>query len=188
MKRKLSNSPFLLCGLLLLAISCTKQVANDAAPGEVTSNAALSEKSKSENDKSDLLKSVKQATSRFHSTTQALKAGYERDDHCVSHPLLGGMGYHWLNPSLVDPVFDPLKPEVILYATGPDGNLRMVALEYIVINTGQPHPKFGDQLLDVGGVPPLAAQGIDHWSLHVWLYEHNPRGIFQPFNPNITCP
>jgi hypothetical protein len=130
------------------------------------------------------LQAVRQATARFHSQTQALKAGYEPDDHCVSVPGLGGMGYHWLNPSLVDDVYDPLQPEVVLYATGPGGNLKLVAIEYIVLDIGQGRPSFAGQPFDIGGTP----LPFPHYSLHVWLYEENPNGIFTPFNPNISCP
>ena len=97
---------------------------------------------------------------------------------------LGGMGFHWVNPALVDPVFDPLQPEAVLYAPGPGGQLRLIGLEYIVINTGQPAPQFGTQPFDVGGTPIQAP----HWSLHLWLYEPNPSGLFAPFNPNVSCP
>jgi hypothetical protein len=132
----------------------------------------------------DLLKAVRTATARFNSTTQAIRAGYVPDDHCVAVPGLGGMGYHWVNFDLVDPVFDPLQPEAVLYETGPGGNLRLVAVEYIVVDVGQPHPHFGDQPFDVGGTP----LPFDHYSLHVWLYKDNPAGLFTPFNPNVTCP
>ena len=197
MRKKLSLSTFFLPALLLLlSASCKKELRNEAAQEEQLSTSAPAsvngaDKSKVSNEredkkvKTDILKSVKQATSRFHSTTQAIKAGYKPDEHCVSVPGLGGMGYHWVNPLLVDDVFDPLKPEAILYAKGPDGNLRIVGLEYIVLNTGQLAPMFGNHPLDVGGAPPLA--GIPHWTLHVWLYEDNPSGMFKPFNPNITC-
>jgi hypothetical protein len=130
------------------------------------------------------LQAVRQATARFHSKTQALKAGYLPNDHCVSVPGLGGMGYHWLNPSLVDDDFDPLQPEVVLYATGPGGQLKLVAIEYIVLDVGQERPSFAGYLFDIGGTPTP----VPHWSLHVWLYEENPNGIFTPFNPNISCP
>lgn len=149
--------------LLLFSTSCKKEVRNE-----------------------DIFKSVRDATGRFSSTSEAIKAGYLPDNHCVSVPGLGGMGYHWVNPSLIDAVFDPRKPEAILYARDPGGNLRMVAVEYIVINTGQPAPMFGNQPFDVGGSPPLGT--VPHWTLHVWLYEHNPSGMFKPFNPNISCP
>jgi hypothetical protein len=130
------------------------------------------------------LQAVRGATARFHSKAQALKAGYQRNDHCVSIPGLGGMGYHWLNPLLLDDVFDPLQPEVMLYATGSDGELKLVAIEYIVLDVGQDRPEFAGYPFDILGTP----QRVPHWSLHVWLYEENPNGIFTPFNPNISCP
>jgi hypothetical protein len=102
----------------------------------------------------------------------------------TSCPHQEGILFH--NLSLVDPVFNPMKPEVVLYATGQGGNLRLVALEYIVINVGQPAPLFGNQPFDVGGSPVPVP--VPHWSLHVWLYENNPSGMFRPFNPNISCP
>jgi len=132
----------------------------------------------------ELLEAVRQATARFHSTTQALKAGYQADTHCVEVPGLGGMGYHWPNFALVDPVFDPLQPEVLLYAPKRNGQLELVAVEYIVIDVGQPRPSFGGHLFDIGGTPVP----VPHWSLHVWLYEDNPNGIFTAFNPNVSCP
>ncbi|HSJ26157.1 MAG TPA: hypothetical protein VK929_15875 [Longimicrobiales bacterium] len=135
----------------------------------------------------DLLKAVRAQTARFNSTTQALRAGYEPDTHCAAHPMLGGMGYHWVNGGLIDPVFDPMQPEAVLYEDGPGGNLRLVAVEYIVIDVGQPHPHFGDHPLDVGGVPPLMAAGVPHYSLHVWAHKDNPAGVFEPFNPNVSC-
>src|SRR5687767_10071938 len=181
-------STFILCSLLLFVFACTKEAKKDIAEKNVLSSSADKNASganaKTPNTLTELLKSVRQATSRFHSTTQAIKAGHQPDDHCVAHPVLGGMGYHWVNPDLVDPVFDPLKPEALLYATGPDGNLRLIGVEYIVIDNGQPQPMFGNQPFDIGGTPVP----VDHWSLHVWLYEENPSGLFAPFNPNITCP
>ena len=179
--------------LLLLITSCKKEVRNETAE-ENLSNPANATVINADNTASagaaakqletELLKSVRNATAKYHSTAEAMNAGHLPDDHCVSVPGLGGMGYHWVNPSLVDPVFDPLKPEAILYAPGPGGNLRLVALEYIVINVGQPRPMFGNQPFDIGGTPVP----VPHWSLHVWLYESNPNGMFRPFNPNVSCP
>ena len=132
-----------------------------------------------------LLHELQAAVARFHSTKQAENAGYVADPHCVEVPGLGGMGHHWVNEDLVDPVFDPMNPEAILYAA-PDknGKMRLVAVEYLVINTGQTAPTFGGQAFDVRGSPiPVA-----HWSLHVWLAKPNPSGLFAPFNPDVDCP
>jgi len=150
---------------------------NSARHGATTSYAAHG----------DLWKSVRQATARFNSTTQAVRNGYAADAHCVAHPDLGAMGYHWVNGSLIDPYFDPLQPEVLLYAPGNGNNPRLVGVEYIVIDVGQPHPHFGDHPFDVGGVPPLMEAEVPHWSLHVWVHEDNPSGPFAPFNPNVSC-
>lgn len=195
MKRNPFFGTFLLAAvLLLLSASCRKEVRNETTEenSSISANAKVSHADLStapgsaaaKKLETELLKAVRNATAKYHSTTAAINAGYQPDNHCVSVPGLGGMGYHWVNPSLVDPVFDPLKPEVVLYATGPGGNLRLVALEYIVINVGQPAPMFGNQPFDVGGTPIP----VPHWSLHVWLYENNPAGMFTPFNPNISCP
>ena len=188
MKRNSIFRTFFLPVLLMaLFASCKKEIRNENAEENLSS---ISKKSGVSGDaaersaESALLQSVRRATAKFHSTAQAIEAGYIPDEHCVSVPGLGGMGYHWVNPSLVDPFFDPLKPEVVLYATGQGGNLKLVALEYIVINVGQPAPMFGNQPFDVGGTPVP----VPHWSLHVWLYETNPSGLFTPFNPNISCP
>ena len=166
--------------LLVLFTSCKKEGRNQTAEENLSSAPGAAKKTAEE----ELFKLLRSATSRFHSTTQAMKEGHLPDDHCVSVPGLGGMGYHWVNPDLVDPEYDVLKPEAVLYATGPGGKLRLIALEYIVVNVGQAPPMFGNQPFDVGGTP----LPVPHWSLHVWLYEDNPSGIFKPFNPKITCP
>jgi hypothetical protein len=126
-----------------------------------------------------LMKAVRGATARYNSTTQAIAAGYVPTDHCVPE-----MGYHWVNESLVDPVFDPMQPEVVIYAHDEGGRLRLVAVEYIVIDVGQPQPDFAGRAFDVGGTPVP----VPHWSQHVWLYEANPDGGLTAFNPAIACP
>jgi hypothetical protein len=94
------------------------------------------------------------------------------------------MGFHWVNETIVDPVFDPMQPEALVYAPDKHGKQRLVAVEYIVINVGQPAPVFDGQPFDVGGTPVP----VPHWSLHVWAFENNPSGLFFPWNPTITCP
>ena len=131
-----------------------------------------------------LVKELHSLASRFHSTKQAENAGYAADPVCVEVPALGGMGHHWANTALVDPVFDATQPEVMLYAPTKNGKLELVAVEYIVVNTGQARPSFDGHLFDVGGAPiPVA-----HWTLHVWIGKPNPSGLFAPFNPDVDCP
>lgn len=130
-----------------------------------------------------LLRDVTRATAKYRSVRAASRAGYQEDPYCVEAPGLGGMGHHWANSSLVDPVFNPLEPEVMLYAPDGSGAMKLVAVEYIVIDVGQPAPTLGGQPFDVGGTPVPAP----HWSLHVWLHQDNPAGTFAPFNPTVSC-
>lgn len=126
---------------------------------------------------------VRQATARFSATEQATKEGYAEASACVAVPGVGGMGFHWVANGLVDPVFDALQPEAVLYEPQKNGQLQLVAVEYIVVNIGQPAPTFGGQPFDVGGTP----LPVPHWSLHVWVHRENPNGLFTPFNPNVSC-
>jgi hypothetical protein len=162
---------------LLLAIAGCGDASDAALPTESTAASAVPAAGEPASEV-DLLRAVRQEAVRFRSTDEAALAGYEPTDHCVP-----GMGYHWLKPSLVDPVFDPLQPEVVLYAPGPDGRPKLVAVEYIVIDAGQPAPTFGEQPFDVGGTPVP----VPHWSLHVWLYGENPDGIFTAYNQRVAC-
>ena len=131
------------------------------------------------------VETLRAATSKYHDLAVAQAAGYPtKVPACIARAAVGGMGHHWANQGLVDPVFDALNPEVVLYAPDKQGNLKLVAVEYIVINTGQAAPTFNGHPFDVGGAPVPVA----HWSLHVWLGEPNPSGLFAPFNPNIDCP
>ena len=132
----------------------------------------------------ELLKELHAAVSRFHSTKQAEMAGYLADPHCVEVEGVGAMGHHWVNPALVDGVFEPTRPEALLYAPDERGKMRFLGVEYIVLNTGQPAPAFDGQPFDVRGTPDPRP----HWTLHVWLAKKNPSGLFAPLNPDVTCP
>lgn len=130
-----------------------------------------------------LLAQVRSATAKYHRVEVAIADGYE-ETPCVYNEGLGaGMGYHFVKDGLVDPVYDPLKPEVLLYEKGENGKFRLVAVEYIVIDEGQDHPHFGNHPFDIGGTP----MPIDHYSLHVWLWKNNPSGMYFPWNPNVNC-
>lgn len=129
-----------------------------------------------------LASGVRQATARFSSPTQATQAGYAEASPCVASPA-GGMGFHWVSNALVDPLFDALQPEAVLYEPQKNGQRRLVAVEYIVVDVGQPAPTFRGQPFDAGGTP----LPVPHWSLHVWVHRENPNGMFMPFNPAVSC-
>ena len=174
-----TGSTFALCTLVWLA-ACD---GDPQAVGHAHDHTAVSFSRVGAGPLEALAKQVRQATTRFSSTTQAAAAGYASASPCVALAGLGGMGVHWVNGGLVDPVFEPLQPEAVLYAPKRNGELELVGLEYIVIDVGQTPPSFDGQPFDVGGAPPP----VPHWSLHVWVHRENPAGLFAPFNPAVVC-
>ncbi|MGY6744593.1 MAG: hypothetical protein ACXIUQ_17765 [Cecembia sp.] len=135
-------------------------------------------------DQNRLVASVRSATAKYHRVEVAIADGYMEASHCVYNDELGaGMGYHFVKGELVDPVYDPLMPEALLYEKGKNGKFRLTGVEYIVIDVGQDHPHFGNHPFDVGGTPVP----VSHYSLHVWLWKNNPSGMYFPFNPNVSC-
>jgi hypothetical protein len=151
----------------------------------------------------DELAQVRAATARFHDLDAALKAGYELGwvngsgvriiTCCISHPTAGAMGYHYFHPDLMDDLaVDPLEPEVLVYAPGENGKLRLVAVEYVVRGPDSNPPGVEPSLIPtVFGMemhilaPP---PGPAFYILHAWIWKPNPAGIFADWNPDVTCP
>jgi hypothetical protein len=146
------------------------------------------------------LAAVRAATARFHSTSQAAAAGYGAFPagaplhECIANLSgPGAMGFHWLNPNYLDDVADPLHPEVLVYAPGPDGKLKLAALEYVIFQDAwyAHHPAgsmpelFGQMFMATGS--PNRYEIPAFFALHVWLYQSNPSGMFENFNPNVSC-
>ena len=121
------------------------------------------------------------------------------------------MGIHSPNPALLaSQVLDPLQPEVLLYVPKPEGGFRLVGVEYIQFvllrdpATNQiapwtlptpwpshyevvtPTPQLFGQTFE--GPMPGHFSGMPwHWDLHVWIWANNPSGMFEQWNPAISC-
>jgi hypothetical protein len=138
------------------------------------------------------------APPRFHSLADAQAAGYTvvvqdlAGKTCIAQAGAGGMGVHYLKPSLLDDSVDAVNPEALVYAPGPNGQLRLVALEYIVFKaawdaTHSSSPSLFGQTFPLTpspnryGLPPF-------YALHAWIWDPNPSGMFQPWNPRVSCP
>jgi hypothetical protein len=153
-------------------------------------------------------KSVKIANARYHSVTQASKAGYSMaGEPCVSAPP-GTMGIHAVNFALAgDLDIDAARPEILLYLPTGDGDLELIGVEYFAAalanSAAGPIPWFGAEPPAAGWfnpAPSVLGQTFDgpmpghnpnmpwHYDLHAWLYEDNPAGTFAMFNPALSCP
>lgn len=128
------------------------------------------------------LAAVRSATARYHSTTQAENHGYVREE-----PPVCGMGYHWPNPGKLDGSVSKTDPEVLVYGVR-NGNLTLGAVEYLIPKALSPAPpdpfEYFDPEWHTLELPPEAPVPFTElWSLHAWVHEHNPEGVFHPTNP-----
>lgn len=130
------------------------------------------------------LAELREATARFHDFEKAKDAGYDAAiTPCWYHGELGGMGYHYADLDLMDGTVELLEPEALMYEPGPDGQLRLVGLEYLV-----PIEEW-----DGEGLPSLLGQEYARndeaglYALHVWIWRQNPSGLFADWNPKVSC-
>lgn len=144
-----------------------------------------------------LLSETRRATLPFTDLQSALAANYTKfpDLHgdCVAQPGQGGMGIHYVNAALVnDAELDPLRPEFLVYKRTASGRHELVALEYVVFaplwdaQHPQPPVLFGHPMHLVR-TPNRYGTPMPFYELHVWLWEHNRNGLFNDWNPAVSC-
>ena len=128
---------------------------------------------------------LRAATAAFRSLDGAVAAGYPAAiPGCIAHPTLGGMGYHHTNDKLLDDVIEVERPEVLVYRKLPTGEYALSGVEYMVPFSARPRTE----------TPPVVMgqelkpfdQG-KFWYRHVWAWLDNPRGLFEDWNPTVTC-
>ncbi|HET7136862.1 MAG TPA: hypothetical protein VFI04_00775 [Gaiellaceae bacterium] len=146
------------------------------------------------------LAKAKAALSAYRSVDVAEAAGYKAESPCEWIPNApqaswwgGGMGIHYVNDALLGKPINPSKPAILTYVPAADGSMQLLAAEYFKPDADQNvrtdgdrpsvfgHPFDGPMLGHAPGMPI-------HYDLHVWLWKHNPSGMFAPWNPDVTCP
>lgn len=134
------------------------------------------------------LAQVRAATAPLHRVEAAEAAGHrllEGLDHCFDNPGVGAMGYHYIDPDRLDLDLDPRKPEALVYAPDARGKLKLAAVEYIVpAEAWDAHHEHPPQVLGQH-LHLNAALGV--YVLHAWIFKNNPAGIFEDWNPNVSC-
>jgi hypothetical protein len=147
------------------------------------------------------LERVRAALDKYRDPVVAVHDGYFSTLGCVHYPAAapaghvpyrpGGMGVHFVNPALMAPRLDPLRPQILVYEPVGD-TLRLVAAEWFVpLATGiTERPQLFGQPFDgpMEGHHPLMPASVHHYDLHVWLWKRNPAGLFSPTNPDVRCP
>jgi hypothetical protein len=145
----------------------------------------------------DPLTTARDATAAFNDQGSAQAAGYslftDKDDvACIDQPGQGAMGVHYVNGAFVQAgTIDAARPQAVVYEVQGRG-VRLVALEYVVLKAGWdathsgPPELFGQTFMTTPdgnrfGLPAF-------YSLHAWIWKANPSGLFNMWNPDVSCP
>lgn len=192
----------------LLMVACTDQglpvapsAVNLAEPGAATQVAPEGSHSHGSagTGMGSELAQVRRVTARFHRPEAAEAAGYELGyvngagmriiTGCIAHPTSGAMGYHYFNKELIDDnVVEPLKPEGLVYAPGPDGRLQLAAVEYVVPGLASNPPGVSEPPTVFNMDMVILVPAVGFYTLHAWVWKHNPAGMFAHWNPDVVCP
>ena len=147
------------------------------------------------------LTAVRTALDKYRDPVVAVREGYLSTLGCVDYPeggggmgvmayKPGGMGVHFLNPALIGPKLDSLKPQVLIYEPVGD-RLQLVAAEWFVPTavSSEAPTIFGTKLDGpMEGHAPILPVELHHWDLHVWLWKDNPNGLMHSTNSTVKCP
>lgn len=138
----------------------------------------------------DGLAAIRAATAQFHDVEAATAAGYVPASPCETSPA-GTMGVHYVNLGLMNQPIDLRRPAILTYVPGEDGP-ELASVEYFKADADQDTATDGDRpsILGQDFQGPMAghAPGMPiHYDLHVWVWKHNPSGMFAQWNPALSC-
>jgi hypothetical protein len=126
---------------------------------------------------------VRAANERFKNVATAVAEGYAPIP-CASGVTGGAMGIHYVNPVyLKDDMIDVERPEAVMYEPMENGELNLVAVEYI---TSKGPAELQGHLFNFNGAPNRYGLG-PFYELHVWAWKENPTGAFADMNPDVSC-
>lgn len=141
-----------------------------------------------------LIDKVRDATARYLDINQAFRDGFVTGTPCVSGPDAGAMGIHLVLPARIGAgVLDATEPEALIYEPMSDGTMRLVGVEFIVLESvwASNNPN--------GGVPALEGNLLNYvaapnryglpafYEIHVWAWQNNPQGSYADWNTQVTC-
>jgi hypothetical protein len=148
----------------------------------------------SRTDSTPLIEKVRAATERYRELSVALAEGFVQGTPCVSGPDTGAMGVHFVLPARINGgVLKADEPEALIYEPLPGGAMRLVGVEYIVLasiwagkNPAGSTPALEGDLLNYIAAPNRFGLPA-FYEIHVWAWEHNPKGSFADWNTHVSC-
>jgi hypothetical protein len=130
------------------------------------------------------LATMRAVTAKYHDLQTALNDGFALRLECgVADEGDGFMGALYANRDRTrDGKIDPALPDGLIYGVTPDGP-KLAGIEllmpYALWSDPNP-PTFFGATFQREDEPRV-------FGLHVWLWEHNPNGMFAKVNPRVTC-
>lgn len=124
---------------------------------------------------------LRAAIAKYHDIDKALADGYTVEFTGYRTQ----MGFHYLNPPLLDDQFEVERPEVLMYAPAANGGLRFVGVEYAVPIVDLQNPPPPPEGFSGGADAWAVNQEFSVWTLHVWVGLENPEGLFAHHNPRL---
>jgi hypothetical protein len=122
------------------------------------------------------LQQAKIATAKYNNIENAIADGYFDAEIVVPE-----MGHHYLKLENLNATFEYDKPELLVYNKEENGRMKLVALEYAVPIASSPNAPSGF----TGSSDSWGVYQGQLWTLHAWIWQYNPAGVFNPTNPLI---
>lgn len=130
------------------------------------------------------LATLRRATARYHDVEAAMEDGFAQALPCQENPEgEGSLGIPYLNMDRLDATIDLAEPEVLFYEPQKNGRLRLIGSEPVVpiaLWTEEDPPSlFGQEFHrnDEAGL----------FGKHMWVWKHNPDGVFAFWHPDVSC-
>lgn len=142
------------------------------------------------NNKNQILQ-LYRSTAKYHRVSKAIGDGFGpfsinagEDITCFDDPDKGGMGVHYVR-NIGDGKSVASDPEALVYEVTRSGRLRLVAVEYVVLQSEvtEAPELFGQTFTPKTFDTPDGPLPI--YKLHVWIWKWNPNGLFADFNPRV---
>jgi hypothetical protein len=140
-----------------------------------------------------LIEKVQRATARYRDLNAALADGWVPATPCVSGPDAGAMGVHFNQPARkVDGTVPPDAPQFLIYEPMPNGAMRLVGVEFFVLQTDWENKNGPVAAVIDGNLMNLVASPNRYglppfYEMHVWAWEDNPKGTFADWNTRVNC-
>jgi hypothetical protein len=176
--------------------------------GMICASTAIAEVPRTQPDQA--LQQLARQLEPFKNVSYAISQGYVQGSPCETHPTLGAMGHHYVNPRLLGitaPVNGRVNgtgtytgvnpPAILLYVPDGQGGLKLAGIELLVFaaawDAANSHPpmyrgRAFNYMTDNPNTPQDEAHNfMPHYDLHIWLFDHNPSGLYAQWNPALSC-